>query len=99
MNEETLATTRRSLHGAAELLLAGPQFRRSGTIRLRVTPDGFGTVREPDLKMEGEELVAGSARFAAAGRSYAAVAEDAGIEASALRDVYAAGPGVRPDET
>ena len=30
-----LSSTRRALHGAAELLLAGPQHRHSGTINFR----------------------------------------------------------------
>jgi hypothetical protein len=42
-----LAATRRSLHGVAELVMAGPQFRRSRSIQLRVVPGGFGTVAEP----------------------------------------------------
>ena len=38
---------RRGLHTIAERLLAGPQWRTSGTIRLTVTSDGFGTIRPP----------------------------------------------------
>lgn len=41
-----LRTARRSLHGVAELVLAGPQYRRSGTIRLRVSP-GDSHLDEP----------------------------------------------------
>jgi hypothetical protein len=33
-------------------VLAGPQYRRSGTIRLRVTPGGFATVAEPSLRVD-----------------------------------------------
>jgi len=43
MDERSLAVTRRSLHGVAELVLAGPQHGRGGGIRLRVVPGGFGT--------------------------------------------------------
>jgi len=39
-----IAMTRLALHGAAELLLAGPQHRTHGTIRLRIVPGGFATV-------------------------------------------------------
>ena len=42
------AATRRSLHGVAELVLAGPQYRTSGSIELRVTPGGFATTVAPD---------------------------------------------------
>ncbi|HWD01345.1 MAG TPA: hypothetical protein VG674_02625 [Amycolatopsis sp.] len=100
MTESTeLARTRRSLHGVAELLLAGPQFRTSGRIELRVTAKGFATVGEPSLAVEGSNLVTPSGAFGLAGRTYLEVAADAGIEAGDLADVYADGPGVRPEET
>lgn len=41
--------TRESLHAVAEQLLAGPEYRRSGTIRLQATPGGFATVEAPRL--------------------------------------------------
>jgi len=40
--------TRRSLHGVAELLLAGPQHRATGRIDLSVVDGGFATAAEPD---------------------------------------------------
>lgn len=43
--ESTLTTTRRSLHAVAEGLLAGPQYRATGTIRLAVRAGGFATTR------------------------------------------------------
>jgi len=49
-------TTRRSLHGVAELLIAGPQHRAHGTIRLRATPGGFGAVATA-LRVAGSDLV------------------------------------------
>ena len=48
-----LTRTRTALHGVAELLLAGPQYAESSTIRLRVVPGGIATVAEPDLRLEG----------------------------------------------
>src|SRR6266702_4255471 len=57
-----LIATRRSWHGVAELVMAGPQYRRSGSIKLRVLPGGFGTVAEPDLRVDAAELVAGDRR-------------------------------------
>ena len=42
-----VVTARLGLHAVAELLLAGPQWRTSGTIRLTVTQDGFATIRSP----------------------------------------------------
>jgi hypothetical protein len=56
MDEQASVTTRRALHGVAELLLAGPQYREHGTIRLRVTPGGFGAVAE-DVRVDGAQLV------------------------------------------
>ncbi len=56
MDEQVVIATRRSLHAVAELLLAGPQYREHGTIRLRVTPGGFGQVAGP-LRVERAELV------------------------------------------
>src|ERR1700759_3189444 len=38
---DAYVTTRRQLRGVAESLIAGPQYRASGTIRLAVRPDGF----------------------------------------------------------
>ena len=51
-----LTRTRTALHGVAELLLAGPQYDASGTIRLRVVAGGIATVAEPDLRLVGTEL-------------------------------------------
>ncbi|MDT5207677.1 MAG: hypothetical protein QOF67_92 [Mycobacterium sp.] len=48
--------TRRQLRGVAESLIAGPQFRASGTIRLAVRPDGFTGVSIP-IAVHGTELV------------------------------------------
>lgn len=56
MDVHTLTETRLSLHGVAESVIAGPQHRAHGTIRLRVTPGGFGGVKVP-LRVAGTELV------------------------------------------
>lgn len=93
-----LVRTRLMLHGVAELLLAGPQFQTSGTIRLRATPGGIGTTAEPDLRVEGHEFVAGSARVRLSGKTFAEVAAAAGIQPRRLNDVYADGPGLQPHQ-
>jgi hypothetical protein len=93
-----LAATRRSWHGVAELVMAGPQFRRSGSIELRVVPGGFGTVAIPALRVDGAELVAGSRRLALAGVTYAGLAAAAGVQASDLADIYQDGPGLAPGD-
>jgi hypothetical protein len=78
MDENVLIATRRSLHAVAEQVLAGPQYRESGTIRLRVTPGGFGQVKG-SLRVEGSELVAGDRRIPLVG-TIADVAVAAGVE-------------------
>jgi hypothetical protein len=98
MDEQTYVSTRRSLHGVAELILAGPQYRRGNGIRLRVTPGGFGTVAEPDIRVDGEQLVTSSGRLPLTGGTYVERAAAAGVEASRLDDVYHGGPKIDPDE-
>ncbi len=93
MSHPHLEPTRRSLHGLAELVLAGPQYAASGSIRLRVTPGGFGTESAPDLRLEGVELVTATRRLPLGG-TFADLARAAGVEARPLRDVYDDGPGV-----
>ena len=82
MSEPDLTVTRNSWHGIAELVMAGPQFRRTGTIRLRPTPGGIGTVKEPDLRIDGAFLVVGSRRLPLAG-TIGALAEAAGVDVGA----------------
>ena len=61
MDEHALTATRRSLHAVAEQLLAGPQYREHGEIRLQVTPGGFGQFRGP-LRVDGTEIVGSDRR-------------------------------------
>jgi hypothetical protein len=97
MSTPPLEPTRRSLHGLAELVLAGPQYATSGSIRLRVTSGGFGTESAPNLRVDGLELVTETRRVPLGG-TFADLARAAGVEARALRDVYDEGPGVAEDD-
>jgi hypothetical protein len=97
MGQDKVIETRRALHGVAELLLAGPQYRRSGTIRLRVVPGGFGTIKEPELRVEGAVLVAGGRRLPLAG-TYAELGRTAGVEVGAPEGLYHDGSGARPQD-
>jgi hypothetical protein len=90
--------TRRSLHGVAELVLAGPQYRRSGTIRLCVRPGGFGTVADPELRIEGGVLVAGAARLPLDGATPDGLGAALGIGVGAPQGVYRDGSAVHPEE-
>jgi hypothetical protein len=80
--------TRRALHAIAEQLMAGPQYRASGTIRLRVREDGFATVADPEVRVDGNEIVIAGQRFVLKGATIAAIAEHAGLDAGAPDGVY-----------
>jgi len=90
-----LVATRTSLHALAELVLAGPQHELTGRIVLAVRPNGFGTILEPELTVNGTELVTSDGRrIPLDGRAIAAVAKEAGVEPHALAEVYSDGPGL-----
>ena len=90
--------TRVSLHGVAELLLAGPQHAECGRITLRAVPGGFGTTHTPDLRVEGTVLVAGDRHAELDGRTARQVADELGIAAGGPVDVYRDGSGVGVDD-
>lgn len=92
-----LTRTRTALHGIAELLLAGPQYAASGTIRLRVVPGGIATVAAPDLRLEGTEIVGAHGRHPLRGR-YAEIAAAVGVTPRLLDDVYQDRAGVTADD-
>jgi hypothetical protein len=98
MADSALARTRHSLHGIAELVLAGPEYRRSGTIRLAPRPGGFGTVAAPDLRIDGDALVAADRRFPVAGMTLGDLARQAGVEAGRPDGVYQGGSGASVDD-
>jgi hypothetical protein len=95
---DDLAATRRALHAVAELVLAGPQYRRTGTIRLRVTDAGFATIREPTVAVEGAELVTDKLRIGISERTCAELAAMLGVAAGKPEDLYRDGSGVAADE-
>ncbi|MBY8855645.1 hypothetical protein K7711_04075 [Nocardia sp. CA2R105] len=100
MDPKEYLRTLRSLHGVAELLLAGPQYRASGTIRLAAAPGGFATTAAPRLAVAGDVLSADGAEVGAlSGSTYAALAATAGVSAEPPRGVYADGSGVAPQDT
>lgn len=84
--DETYVATRRQLHQIAESLVAGPQYRAAGTIRLAVRPDGFTAAAVP-LAVHGTDLVFGDGKVALAG-PVAAVAAAAGIDVGPPDGVY-----------
>lgn len=96
MDDATLAATRRSLHGVAELVIAGPQFRSLKSIELRVRAHGFGGA-VADVAVDSHDLVGPAGRVPLGG-TCRSLASAVGLEVSDLDDVYREGSGVDPDE-
>jgi hypothetical protein len=100
MEHDELAMTRRSLHGVAELVLAGPQYRATGKLRLGVVPGGFATTLTPIVRVDGARVVgADGAAIAIGGRTPRAIGAELGITAGRPEGLYEDGSGVDPDET
>jgi hypothetical protein len=100
MSQDELGVTRRTLHGVAELVLAGPQYRATGKLRLGVVPGGFATILTPRLRVDGP-LIAGAEGVIVpiGGRTPRALAAELGVAAGRPEGVYDGGSGVSPDET
>jgi hypothetical protein len=91
-----LARTRRSLHGVGEGVIAGPQHREFGTIRLRATPGGFGGLRTP-WRVDGLELTDGSKRLPLSA-TFGELAAAAGVEFGPPDGLYNDTSGCAPDD-
>jgi hypothetical protein len=99
MGHEELAVTRRSLHGVAELVLAGPQYRATGRLRLSVVPGGFATTLMPRLRVDGSGVsVPEGVTAAIDGRTPRALGAELGVAAGRPEGAYEDGSGVDPDE-
>lgn len=87
--------TRRQLRGIAESLIAGPQHRSAGTIRLAVRPDGFAGVAVA-LAVRGTRFTwpAGSAEVAG---PVGELADAAGVAFGPPAGVYALTDPLPPD--
>jgi hypothetical protein len=88
-----LTATRRSLHGVAELLMAGPQHRRSQTIRLRILPGGFSTIADPDVRVAGDTIEIGGALFPLTG-TFGELGAKLGLDVGAPVGLYKDGSGL-----
>src|ERR1700728_2798238 len=100
MGDQQLAMTRRTLHAVAELVLAGPQYRATGKLRLRVVPGGFATVLGPELRVIGTGVVGdGGAAVPIDGHTARAIGAELGVTAGRAEGAYADGAGVGLDET
>jgi hypothetical protein len=96
MDERVVVATRRSLHAVAERLLAGPQYRASGEIRLQVTPGGIGQFVGP-LRIEGTDLVRDDRRIPLRG-TIADLAAAVDVEAGEPADLYTQHAEFGPDD-
>ncbi len=98
MDAEGLGVTRRSLHAVAELVLAGPQYRATGRLRLRVVPGGFATAFPPDVRVRGSSVEAGDNLSQISGQTARALGARLGIAAGEPEGAYRDGCGVGIDE-
>lgn len=98
MGEDGLAAARRSLHAVAELVLAGPQYRAVGRVRLRITPEGFATAYQPDVRVQGSRVVAGENLSEISGQTARTIGMRLGVAAGKPEDIYPDGSGVGIDE-
>jgi hypothetical protein len=96
--DPALELTRYAWHAVAELVLAGPQHRRGGGIRLRVVPGGFATTRELDLRVVGLDVVLSSGSVPINGRTCRDLATAAGVEVGEPHELYHDGSHADPDE-
>lgn len=92
-------TTRASLHGIAELLLAGPQYRQYGTIKLRVLPGAIATITAPDLRVDHLKVRTHDTAVEVRGATYAELGSRLGVIAGAPEGLYEQGSGARPTDT
>jgi hypothetical protein len=84
----------------AELVLAGPQYRATGKLRLGVVPGGFATTQTPRLVVSGAQVTgADGAAAAIDGQTPRAIGEALGVTAGRAEGLYADGSGVDLDET
>ncbi len=97
VDELTYEGTRFGLHAAAELLIAGPQYKRFGSIRMRIVLGGFAGVKWP-VSITGADLVWPQGRIALHG-TYRELAMHAGFDAEAPPEgLYRDGTHMDPDE-
>ncbi|WP_336921756.1 hypothetical protein [Aquipuribacter sp. SD81] len=96
---DELRTTVEVLHGVVEHVLAGPQHRASGTIRLRVTPGAIGTVRDPAVRLLGDRVVGPAGEAPLDGSlSLADVGRRVGVEPGVPDGVYTDHAAVGSDD-
>jgi succinate dehydrogenase / fumarate reductase iron-sulfur subunit len=102
-SQTAYAMTRASLHGVAELLLAGPQRRANRSIKLVVTDDGFATGPLPRppwlLAVRGTDLVVGDGTLTLPLHgTFADLAANAGVACAPPADAYPPASDCKPSD-
>jgi len=98
MDTSTIERTRRALHVVAELVLAGPQHRSSGSIKLQVCPGGFRTRSAPELRVEGSDLVVGDRHVPIVDTTAAALGSSVGVVPGEPEGLYGDGSAATTGE-
>jgi hypothetical protein len=88
--------TRNQLRGIAESLLAGPQYRATGTVRLAVRPAGFAGTALP-VEVQGTDLVWPDGRIALTG-TLGALAAATGLDVGPPEGSYTVADPLSIDE-
>lgn len=97
VDDITYEDTRFALHAAAELLIAGPQYRRFGSIRMRIVLGGFTGIKWP-VSITGTDLVWPQGRIRLHG-TYNDLAVAGGFEAGGPPNgLYSDGTNMDPAE-
>jgi hypothetical protein len=105
-DRNVLAATRRSLHAVAEAVVAGPQYRATGTMRLRQSLGGFGTTRGYGdvalMAVDGTDLVVTGVGGETVRRplrgQLGELAAAAGVPFGGLESAYDGGAGATPEQ-
>ena len=98
MSDKDLVRTRRALHAVAEHVLAGPQHRATGTIKLRVAAGGFRTWTEPSIAVVGGDVGRDGTAHSISGRTARELGNLVAVEAGAPVGVYGDGGDVGIDD-
>lgn len=99
LSEDVLRSSREALHAVAELVLAGPQHRASGTIRLRVDPGSIRTVAAPQLAFTAGTVTGPAGEASLLGPTTTReLAAAVGVDVGAPEGLYAEHAALGPDD-
>jgi hypothetical protein len=98
IDRSSIVKTRRALHVVAELVLAVPQHRNGGGIKLQVCRGGFRTRSAPDLRVEGVDLVLGTLHIPIVDTTAAALGLAVGVVPGEPEGLYGDGTGATTHE-